>query len=767
MANNGLKTLLKTDLIDMIRSSISNQNRHYLFVARSSPYEDNPVTTSIVESDYIPPSVGESSRNVYDTYRNMLFMKKIRPENMRLVLPRVDWTYGDTYTAYSETTDMADKQYYVLTTEFNVYKCMASNGTSRVMPTGRSTDVVTYSDGYKWKYIYSVPEDDIEFITLEYIPVFVSREDNPEQKEVQNLAKPGSIDSVSINASLSPTFSKIFRNTRFISNANTASIYSDLGLTANAAGSTLISFIPSGEESDATTGYWNNYAIYVSSGPGVGQYFRILNFVKGGSGVSYYYASVYPAIQRSLSDTSAFKIVPNVVVDGDGEGAVVVPTTSYVDKKITGLSVINPGRNYTYAKPRVTTESGSISLGSAISDLNDSISVSLSIPRGHGYNAIKELGTSNLMVVVEVEGTEDGKISTRNDYRQFGIVKDPYLYGGITLAGSEDVVVKALLKRQPTKEARFSPTTFVAGNRIIGRETNASARIVSSESIPGSQYRRLFLTDVVGNFRLSDDASDRMRVYFGNSYAGSFVTGDTAIQYSNIPGVTLSASGTVVSFDLYDKSVLIDTTFGGFTSGGTIYFSGGYTLNYNDILDVSEEFGEYVGQVAIGETGGSEYLTFNGDEIFGRLTSTELLPFFEDNAGEYRLTTKATLVSGTILTDGILNGSYAVDGILTQTSSTTLRKVTADIVDFGVTGGVGYTGIAHLCNVKGEFNTTDSIYFTPAGSTAVNLISGTLITSIENSEIEIGSGELLYIENVRPIERNIEQSEQFKIVIGF
>jgi hypothetical protein len=57
--------------------------------------------------------------------------------------------------------------------------------------------------------------------------------------------------------------------------------------------------------------------------------------------------------------------------------------------------------------------------------------------------------------------------------------------------------------------------------------------------------------------------------------------------------------------------------------------------------------------------------------------------------------------------------------------------------------------------------------FTPYGTTADANITSTTINTIENSEVTIGSGELLYIENVRPISRNLEQFEEFKIVIGF
>ena len=105
--------MFKTELVELIRDVLSNSNDYYLFVSRATPYENNP-DTATVESDTNPPSIKESSRQVYDTIRNSIFLKRLRPENMKLVIPRIDWEDGTVYTAYSETTDIGDTDYYVL-----------------------------------------------------------------------------------------------------------------------------------------------------------------------------------------------------------------------------------------------------------------------------------------------------------------------------------------------------------------------------------------------------------------------------------------------------------------------------------------------------------------------------------------------------------------------------------------------------------------------------------------------------------------------------
>jgi hypothetical protein len=774
MANTALKSMFKTDLIELIRDVLTESNRYYLFVSRANPYENDPNTTA-VESDVNPPSIQESSRHVYDTMRQSIFMKRLQRDNIKLIVPRIDWTYGTVYTPYSETTDMAGTDYYVFTTENNIYKCMGANGASTIMPTGKSIDTIRLSDGYSWKYIYTVPEDYLGHLTLDYIPVFLAGEEYPDQKEVQNAAKPASIDNVSFNASLSPTFSKIYKTERFFTKNNTID---DLGLTSNAAGSTLVTFNFAGEADDPANGYWNNYAIHVTAGPGVGQYMRIVDFKKGGNaGGSYYYAEVYPALDRKVvalsevsdpSNASKMKIVPYVVIDGDGENGSIIPLTSF-SKKIVNAVVANSGRNYTAAKPRVVSDSGSASIGSQITAFNNAFTVSLSTPLGHGYSAIREFNPASLMIVTELDGTESGKMSVRNDYRQFGLIKNPYLYGGLTLAGDEqEFSLMALVIKQPSKGATYDFTTFATDNYLMGKETRATAKIVGSEKLPGSRFYRLFLSDLVGEFRFSDDASSKSRVYFGATFTAPFATGDVARQYQNQVGVTLSAYGTILSYDLYDRNVLIDTTYGSFSASKSIFFgtTSGYTLESSRIVNVDEEFGEQLQQVSFGVTSGSEFLTFGGDELFGRMASTELLPTVTKDTGEYDLTTKMTIVAASQMTDGILASNTAVDGTISQVDTDTLKKVTGDIIDFKVPGGLGFTGTIYMTNVKGQFNSSDALKFTPYGSTAENALVVT-INSITNPDIKIGSGQVLYIENVRPIQRNIEQSEEFKIVIGF
>lgn len=64
--------------------------------------------------------------------------------------------------------------FYVVTDEYNVYKCLDNNNgnLSKIKPTGTQLDPIKTSDGYIWKFMYNIPINlRNKFYTDEYIPV--------------------------------------------------------------------------------------------------------------------------------------------------------------------------------------------------------------------------------------------------------------------------------------------------------------------------------------------------------------------------------------------------------------------------------------------------------------------------------------------------------------------------------------------------------------------------------------------------------------------
>lgn len=111
----------------------------------------------------------------YQAHRDFIGGKRITTEDVSHVTTRHNWTSGTIYSMYRDTdTDMYDRAYYVLTDQNNVYKCLFNNkgGTSTVKPTGFSTSSFTTSDGYTWKYMYSITLGEAnKFLTAVHMPV--------------------------------------------------------------------------------------------------------------------------------------------------------------------------------------------------------------------------------------------------------------------------------------------------------------------------------------------------------------------------------------------------------------------------------------------------------------------------------------------------------------------------------------------------------------------------------------------------------------------
>jgi len=106
--------------------------------------------------------------------QNMLGLKKISSAEVSHIVPRHNWTSGRSYIAWdSNDPDIFDKSFYIITTEFKVYKCIiAGTGGSIIQPTQTLTAPTAESDGYTWKYMYTVSVADSEkFLTNSYMPV--------------------------------------------------------------------------------------------------------------------------------------------------------------------------------------------------------------------------------------------------------------------------------------------------------------------------------------------------------------------------------------------------------------------------------------------------------------------------------------------------------------------------------------------------------------------------------------------------------------------
>jgi hypothetical protein len=142
----------------------------------------------------------------YQIWSNMIGGKKILGYDILHVLRRFNWAANTSYTSYDHrNTNLYDgnTDFYVVTSDYNVYKCIGNNNSSisTVEPTSINFgSTVETSDGYIWKYMYSISDSDqLRFTTSNYIPVRVlSGNDGSLQWQVQDNAIEGAIFHIRI-----------------------------------------------------------------------------------------------------------------------------------------------------------------------------------------------------------------------------------------------------------------------------------------------------------------------------------------------------------------------------------------------------------------------------------------------------------------------------------------------------------------------------------------------------------------------------------------
>ena len=157
--------------------SESSANVYYMILGRPQAFATSTRPDSRTEnegSDSAPIAAPDSVDSEFYAFDEALAAKKITSSDVSIVIPRRNWTTGTTYdyyrhdygrrvtggtstqTADSGATNLFDATYYVVSSAYNVYKCLDNNSgaASTVEPTGTSTSILTTGDGYKWKYMY-------------------------------------------------------------------------------------------------------------------------------------------------------------------------------------------------------------------------------------------------------------------------------------------------------------------------------------------------------------------------------------------------------------------------------------------------------------------------------------------------------------------------------------------------------------------------------------------------------------------------------------
>ena len=186
------KSKFKKSITESIYNEVTNKTaRYYHFLGKENTWTDflSPFIPSSTTDLPGPPQ--DNFRYDLHVRRDILTTKAITPSDVAYVVPRIDWVSGNVYDmyddaigplsitgttapAYSGATKLEDSRFYVLTSEYNVYKCIDNNynSVSTVQPSGTSTGTFTTTDNYIWKFMYTIPISlRNRFLSTDYMPV--------------------------------------------------------------------------------------------------------------------------------------------------------------------------------------------------------------------------------------------------------------------------------------------------------------------------------------------------------------------------------------------------------------------------------------------------------------------------------------------------------------------------------------------------------------------------------------------------------------------
>ena len=372
--------------------STYNQNV-YIFVSKTHDNNDENVAEIANTENYYT--------SIHNPIREMVFGKKILPTDVSPVIARYNWSANNIYQAYSNKSNTLftisdsdiEKSFYVYTSSGNVYKCIDNNESSFsiIEPSHVDLSPRKESDGYVWKYMYSVPSDS-KFITSEFIPVVSNTE--------VGAASTQGIDRIYLKSGGNNYIESV--------NGTVVSVVSDSQFIIEPK---LLSF-SNGLVFTPENNFFNNTSILLFE-PGAkanGSLFTINT-----------YSSATQSIRidgpHTFTGSTKYEISPRVRILGDGSNATAIATVDPSNKTITKIDIKNAGDSYSFANVIISANTGEGCIAEAV------------IPprKGHGHDPHEELNSDKIMYSITVEGNESDSITAnlQNGFRTVGILSNP------------------------------------------------------------------------------------------------------------------------------------------------------------------------------------------------------------------------------------------------------------------------------------------------------------------------------------------------------
>ena len=755
-----------------------NDNQYFFFISKGTAWTDEPNPNAYVDS------VGSE----YQAMNDIIGYKKLNPQNIIFALPRYEWGGNTKYDQYNDTDALFDdtnpKIFYVVTDQNNIYKCLGNSGgvASTSKPSGVLTSPFRSLDGYIWQYISTVKEGDLPYQLTDYIPVdFATTSTDTEtssQYNTQISAVNASITRIGVvnssGASAGVYTHALTRNltdgsvaytlnvTEFNSATNTVKITDATSVARiNSIGniSNFIGYVMRVDSNQQNQREVNNYAIISS----VNSITNGFEFILRNDVVDF---TITPTANGNFASV---EVIPYIKITGNGSGAYAFPIIDN-SRKISAVNSVNGGRNYSAALVEVASPK------SAVTN-HPTLTAVLSPKGGHGSNILKELNVKDILIIVNITEEDSAKIIGGGSYRQFGIIKNPVLGDGSGIvAGREDLYYRDISLISTIGTALSSDFSLGEANIIIGTETYSSAKVVGVKSTNSPQIT-LKTLNTSGRFITKQDRINDYVLTLTADPSPDFQVGETVEQI--IPAGTVLDSNITFAFDITTQGRVLYTN--GTELGVRLISSGNFNNQVGlpivgllsgvtgTISSVAPSYGESVWVTnTVDSTSSAIFLSSSGNQKLYKVVESGQAYFDLDSTPAYRGVHVLELGTSLNSAVGVVDTTSAV---LTQNSFSS-----GDSVTQGVTGTYGNYATGRVYHWEFINNSYGKLYLTNVvgsfKSVAVDGLSGStlgayIVTNVDLPEIDRTSGEILYIDNVRPIQRTVGQQEEFRVRLGF
>jgi hypothetical protein len=799
-----LKTSIKRAFAESFLTEIAaNRANHYLFIAKTTPWSE----TAGASADVIPVVPADTVRAEYDIMRSIIGYKQIDPSKIVFALPRIPWASGVVYDAYRDDIELfnedAPSDFYVVTDANNIYKCIgATTGTALDVPTHTTSIPLTGQDGYTWKYLATVKASDIPYELTDYVPInFVRIEQNnltdPSTSETtlqfnaQRSAVNGQITALEVTSTggvSAATYLGSEYGARFAV-GKTGSIPADVSYgvgdfyTINSSTNTNQFSLPVSQLDTYKGNILRIVSISGGSITDVNKYGIIYGVTADSSSYTFTIRGEYePFIlnTKTSNDKVFYDILPHARISGDGTRAYgflrLGKTGDSNWRKVTGIDLVDGGRNYSQAAVEVVSPKSS-------DTVHPTLNAILSPKGGHGSNILKELNVSDVIMIAEIDDINDSSIiPTDGSYRQFGIIRNPVLNDGSeNIAGSDQQYYRNLVllyngNGSSSSKAQFE-SNFFSGSRnfITGAESYASFPVSSVISANTVNNETRVQIKVKNTGATPITWADRLDVYdlTLSTPKSGFVVGETITQ--NIPAGISAFGGISYGFGITAEGTVISATT---TKLGIRLTNNAFARGASESLKVRGSFSgvtAYVGGVSLayGELAfvnkGLSLQTEGGKtaELFKFISASP--PYF-DEATVPKYTGLTVLTMNKPFNSGLgdfsettwVNGDFVQQG---RSASYENDYASGYVYKWDKT--TASTGTLYISEPFGIFKTSSGsgVTFSRLNYNSIN--DGYAVSSVTNPQIDIHSGEIIYINSIQPVQRLKNQSEEFRLRVGF